>query len=245
MVARLLSRIRSKSLTQVFDFWCDRIVKLGKLCDNSVYRYGSSVFQNFVQDIDQLIFVLQLLGLREQCNTVDFLKVVWTTNDADALLNQFKFVTDELKKNDEYVALLLAKLSDEQINRLDQAIHCLQEGCYDASVVMAVSAVEYNLVRLMEGDEALNKAFYEKDRGKMTTFGNLINFFSEIVKEQQFSSLEWISELNPLLHLCNRYRIFSAHPKGKTISFRVAQSVLNLSFEFIIENISQDIKRGL
>jgi len=39
----------------------------------------------------------------------------------------------------------------------------------------------------------------------------------------------------PLLNLSNRYRISSAHPKEERITKQIATSIINLTFDFLLE----------
>ena len=116
------------------------------------------------------------------------------------------------------------KLVEEEKIRLNEAIHCLLENCYYASVTMAVSATEFRLLKLMKftgGKRGLDKL----------TLGQLI---SEYLENKETYSKVISKEFEPLLELCNTYRIFSVHPKKKKISRRVATSILNLAIEFLL-----------
>lgn len=132
------------------------------------------------------------------------------------------FFTDDIM---EQITTKLSILSSEEIVRLNEAIHCYVEGCNYASVAMSVSAVESRLLSLLS---SINSDL-DADR---LTLGQLISEYTNN-KEQYREVIPRKHE--PLLDLCNTYRIFSVHPKKEIISKSVADSILHLSFEFLLD----------
>jgi len=117
--------------------------------------------------------------------------------------------------------------SDER-ERINEAFHCYREGCIYSSVAMSVSAVESRLLQLMcIANPSLKKELEEK------TLGQLIHFYLEnpniykniVPKRHQ-----------PLLTLCNTYRIFSVHPKKQSISILSASSIFTLVLMFLTDD---------
>lgn len=111
--------------------------------------------------------------------------------------------------------------------RLNEAIHDYYEGCYNSSTIMAVSTIESKLLGLMKSSNSEKAKKLDK-----LTLGQLINEYLE--NEEEYKKVI-PDKYEPLLKLCNVYRIFSAHPKKEKINKRVATSILNLTFEFLTD----------
>lgn len=120
---------------------------------------------------------------------------------------------------------------EEEKKRVNESIHAHLEGCNYSCVAMSVSAVESRLLKLMclvspDLEQELDKKTlgqliveYIKDKGK----------YKNVVPERH----------EPLLQLCNTYRIFSVHPKKQKVNEMIAHSILNLTIEFLTD---QDMK---
>jgi hypothetical protein len=121
---------------------------------------------------------------------------------------------------------LTSNLSANETERLDEALHCYLEGCYFSTVAMAVTAIEYRLLQWMKkvnpSDAALDGL----------TLGQLVG---KCLTEEPYKSL-LPKKYQPLLQLCNEYRVFSVHAKSEPINKRVASSVLTLSMEFLFDS---------
>jgi hypothetical protein len=97
---------------------------------------------------------------------------------------------------------------------------------------MSVSAVELELSKILDSDQHVSFLYEEKMGDSLPTFGTLIHFFFDNIDDAALSPHLWLKEFKLLLDLCNKYRIFSVHPKGKKVGHNVATSVLHLTFEF-------------
>lgn len=120
-------------------------------------------------------------------------------------------------------------LSKEETERLDEAIHDLLEGCYYSATAMSVAAIEFRLLRLMKNasrDEGLDDL----------TLGQLIN---KALSDKTYSGLV-PKKHEPLLQLCNTYRIFSVHAKAERITKSVSYSMLNLSLSFLLDEAMRE-----
>ena len=115
--------------------------------------------------------------------------------------------------------------NSEEKERLNEAIHCFKEECYYSSVAMSVSTIEFRLLGLMK------KANPEANLGKLT-LGQLIG---EYLDNKQSYQQCIPTKHEDFLNLCNTYRIFSVHPKKEKINKRVCNSILNLTFEFLLD----------
>jgi hypothetical protein len=120
-----------------------------------------------------------------------------------------------------------ACFDEQERARINEAIHTLGEDCYFSSVVMSVSAVEARLLALM-----CHASPEAKPRLERLTLGRLTFHYS--AKKGQFKSV--VPEKHePLLSLCNTYRVFSAHPKKQNVTRAVASSILKLGVDFLID----------
>ena len=99
-----------------------------------------------------------------------------------------------------------------ECERLDEALECLRNCCFHASVVMAVSAVESRIAEIVRRhDEALFRSRFAK-----ATLGQLVQLFDNKSTVEKPALKNMMPEKHkPLLALLNQYRVFSAHPKGE------------------------------
>lgn len=128
----------------------------------------------------------------------------------------------------------LKKITCLECERLGEAITCNSEGCFTASTVMAASAIE---ARLHELVKKRNRSLYEK-YFKDKTLGTLIKLFDKNeYKDKKFSSLKAIipDRHRSLLDIVNTYRILSAHPFMAKADNKVSESIINLSFLFLLD----------
>jgi len=128
----------------------------------------------------------------------------------------------------------LSRISCNECQRLDEALVCFQNYCFYASIVMAVSAVESRIHELIKKDD---KKIYSARLEKFT-LGQIIQIFDDnqyISKE--FASIKKLmpNKHKPLIALLNQYRVFSAHPKEEKITAQIAESVLHLAFNFMMD----------
>jgi hypothetical protein len=125
------------------------------------------------------------------------------------------------------VSSFCSAFSSEERDRLNEAIHNWLEGCNLSSVAMSVSAVESRLINLMCAASPKSTGELEKK-----TLGQLIIEYAnnkakyrDVVPKRH----------EPLLQLCNEYRILSVHPKGQTVTPNVASAILSLAIEFLTD----------
>lgn len=121
---------------------------------------------------------------------------------------------------------MIARLHATEKERLQEAIHCLFEGCRYSTVAMAASAIEFRLLEFMKQANPDAKEDFER-----RTLGSLVE---ECLKEPVYSK-KLPERHRPLLELCNQFRIFSVHPKTELIGQNEAISVINLAFSFILD----------
>jgi hypothetical protein len=114
--------------------------------------------------------------------------------------------------------------------RLDESLVDYQNHCKYSSIIMAVSAVEYRLHRMIK---KVDEVQYEKQFGN-ATFGQIIKQFTDEGGSEDIKKLLDPTHL-PLIQLLNKYRILSAHPKSVDISDIITDSIVSLSFAFLTD----------
>ena len=143
----------------------------------------------------------------------------------DAISLYFTEIKDEIEKK-------ISLLNSTEMDRLNEAIHCFFEGCYYSAVAMSVSAIEFRLLSLMT---------YGNPEAELEqlTLGQLIREYLE--NKKKYSNVI-PKKHEPLLNHCNVYRIFSVHPKREEINKPIANSILNLTFMFLLDkNLAEKI----
>lgn len=120
-----------------------------------------------------------------------------------------------------------SSFDDEEKERINEAIHTYFENCNYSCIAMSVSAVESRLLKLMSINNP-NKIPKLEDM----TLGQLI---TEYIQNKQAYKNVVPNKHEPLLQLCNTYRIFSVHPKKEYVTPSIASSILNLSLVFLTD----------
>jgi hypothetical protein len=136
----------------------------------------------------------------------------------DVISTTFKTVEEEIRKK-------LELLDKEEKLRLDEALNCYIEGCNYSTVTMSVSSIEFRLLNLLQSVKPNSNL-------EKCTLGELI---SEYLKNKSEYKNIIPKKHEPLLELCNQYRIFSVHPKKERITKQIATSVINLTFAFLLD----------
>lgn len=130
------------------------------------------------------------------------------------------------------VGRMYSLLRKEEVDRLDEAIHDVLEGCNYSATAMAVTAIEFRLLRLMQKKTPSEKL-------DELTLGQLVN---KALTDKNYAGL--VPEKHQaLLELCNTYRVFSVHAKTEKITKALALSTLNLTIAFLTDE-SLMVKEG-
>lgn len=116
-------------------------------------------------------------------------------------------------------------LDEEEVYRLDEALNCYIQGCNYSAVAMSVSGIEFRLLSLMKSKRP------NRDLEKRT-LGELIGIY--LAKKEEYGNVI-PKKHEPLLELCNTYRIFSVHPKKEKITRSIATSIINMTFMFLLD----------
>ena len=148
-------------------------------------------------------------------------------NKLKELQHHINFITPDLTQK-------LSRLSCSEMIRLDESLVCFKNHCYHAGVTMAVSAVENRIIELIKRtDRRLYLSTFEK-----MTLGQLIQVFDGgQYTDKKYAKVKRLlpTKHKPLVMLLNQYRIFSAHPKEESISRQISESILHLSFAFMLD----------
>lgn len=118
--------------------------------------------------------------------------------------------------------------------RLDEALVCYENYSYYASVIMAVSAVESRITELIRRADS---QLYESTFSKFT-LGQLILIFEPgQFTDNKYTQIKGLmpDKHRPLVALLNQYRVFSAHPSEEVITAQIADSIMHLSFAFMLD----------
>lgn len=122
------------------------------------------------------------------------------------------------------------EMSQEEIERIEEAYHNLVEKCYWSAVVNSAVALESRLF------------FTLKNRSKKTlkaikpdlkfTLGHLADIYlNNKGKFKNFIPLQH----EHLLKLINQYRIISAHPKQFKVDQKTADAIFNFTLSFLLD----------
>lgn len=119
----------------------------------------------------------------------------------------------------------ISLVNPAEMDRLNEAIHCFIEGCYHSAVAMSVSAIEFRLYSLM-------MSTCPNPKLEELTLGQLIR---EYLDNKQKYGKVIPKKHEPLLEHSNTYRVFSVHPKKEEINKPIANSILNMTFTFLLD----------
>jgi len=143
--------------------------------------------------------------------------------NVDFIRNIFKSAEGAIEKN-------FQLLDRKEIDRLDEAINCYLNGCNYSTVAMSVSAIEFRLLNLMQSVKSNPKL-------EKLTLGALINEY--LLNKKEYKNII-PKKHEPLLNLCNTYRIFSVHPKKEKITRAIATSIINMTFAFLLDKKNEN-----
>jgi hypothetical protein len=204
----------------------------------SEYLYcWTPLYQSYWETISGVIEICELLGIRQLENKrEDLVQFSNCLNSPESINSRSSFecyvdfikeVFQNVKKE---VTDKLNLLDEEEAFRLNEAFNCYVEGCNYSTVAMAVSAIEFRLLNLMQSAKP-------NPQLENYTLGQLIDEYLQ--NEAEYNNV--IPKRHEhLLNLCNTYRIFSVHPKKEKITRAIATSIVNLTFAFLLD---KELKR--
>lgn len=150
----------------------------------------------------------------------------------EAVLNCHEPVKDEIPE-------LISKLDDEEVLRIQEAYHSLQEECYWSSVVNCAVALEKRLFAILKSRNT--KLLTDRKPNLRFSLGELIGLY--IDNKSKFKTCI-PSRHDNLLTLSNDYRIISAHSKQLDIDRATADAVFNLMLKFMVDDECRPVRRG-
>lgn len=197
------------------------------------YRAGG-----FLSRLDFYINLYEFLDIRysDQDHLKHYLFRI-TDSDLNRTKEKFKENFERLKKflirTDKEISRKLANIGDIECYRLNEAMKCLYK-CNLAAVLMAVSAVEHRLHRLLE---RTNRRIYKAEFEKKTLGGIIAIFKKDAYMATRYKRFRNIlpEKHKPLMEILNIYRIFSAHPNEERISNQTAKAILAFSFLLLVD----------
>ncbi len=169
--------------------------------------------------------------LDEYSNNINILKFqqnVFTYEDFKKCLSEISYAIESL---DDDVQNKIRNLSCEECIRLDESLIDYSNNCKYSSVIMAVSAVELRLHKMIKN---LDNIRYEK-QFENATLGQIVSEFTTNGQYKDIQDLLPKKHL-PLIQLLNKYRIYAVHPKNVMIPQQVVESILLLSFAFLTDS---------
>ena len=216
--------------------WCpfthDHGFDLGCYLRNPAVQYLMKLLQSFMLRFEFLnIRKYSLDEMKKLYSSLTEIGAIISYENFSEKIQSFK---ELVKIHAEDVSKKMDLLTCDECIRLDESLVCYENYCFFASVVMAVSAVESRMHHLLKKtDSKTYKSDFER-----ATLGQLLRLFDENhYKEQKFRKLKSIlpKKHKPLVEILNQYRVFSAHPKEEKVDHKIAESVLNLSFSFLLD----------
>ena len=184
----------------------DIIKRIVQVCD----IFGIKHLEKKKEKLDKLMYLLEVPSNVEH-------KVGFDACSKE-VERSFGYIKNEIKER-------ISLLNPDEMDRLNEAIHCFLEGCYYSSVAMSVSAIEFRLLSLM-------MSICPDPKLEELTLGQLIREYLD--NKQNYGSVI-PKKHEPLLEHCNTYRIFSVHPKKEEINKPIASSILNMTFLFLLD----------
>lgn len=202
--------------------------------DKMWYCY-TPFYQDLLQIVKNFSVLLKLLNIETLSSSTiaEVEEIVTRLNNPEWIRKRANVTNDIQRIQGIFIAIKsdigerIDSLSDLEKERLSEAIHNYLEGCYNSCVAMAVTSIEHKLLGILKSANPENADKLEK-----TTLGELVN---EYLKNKEKYKNVIPKRHESLLNLCNTYRIFSVHPKEEKINNRIADSVLNLTFEFLLD----------
>lgn len=206
--------------------------ELEKVPDDAFFYCYFPRYRQYFDPLKRLVIIAcDFLGIEElELNReVALQRIGWLENPKrirarSNFESDLNFICNGFDRNEKAIKDKISFLRKEEIERLNEALHCYFEGCNFSTVAMSVSAVESRLLELMKRANPQAKL---EDK----TLGQLIKEYLENKKKYK----NCVKEHEHLLNVCNTYRIFSVHPKRKRMTKTMATSILGMTFVFLLD----------
>ena len=196
-----------------------------------LYCY-TPIYQGYWKILYGVTYICEMLGIKLlEDNKEEMMRRIVFLNSPDSIKGRadfewyLDFVESAFQQAEKKIKEKLQLLEEEEMHRLNEAVNCYIQGCNYAAVAMSVSAIEFRLLSLMQSVKS------NPDLEKYT-LGQLIDEYLQNKKEYKNIIPK---KHEPLLNLCNTYRIFSVHPKKEKITRPIATSIINMTFTFLLD----------
>ncbi|WP_214040965.1 hypothetical protein [Methanoculleus sp.] len=147
------------------------------------------------------------------------------------LISELSDIIEILDKN---VQEKLSRVICQEAIRLDESLVSYSNHCKYSSIILAVSAVEFRLHRMIRNFDS--EQYEQKFRNH--TLGAIINLFVADKADKDIKQL-LDARYIPLIQLLNTYRILTVHPKDlerpEGIPQGIVDSIVSLSFAFLTD----------
>jgi hypothetical protein len=221
-----------EDLTSKYEDWCP--FQHGDQIDNVCYQTSPTI-EVLVTLLEKYQLCNRFLGSNRYyldeysslLNKIKYQQNIFTIGDFKQRLSELSYSIGSLEEN---VQNKLQSLSCEECIRLDESLVDYSNNCRYSSVIMAVSAVEYRLHRMIKN---LDNDLYNREF-ENATLGKIADQFSANGKNPVIQDLLPKKHF-PLIQLLNKYRIFAVHPKNVMIPQEIVDSILFLSFAFLTD----------
>lgn len=234
----LLYRIQS-IVSFCDDFKNDTIQFAFKASDGTItenpfdqYYCWTPRYQQYWVNLHDAVSVCGMLGIKYldddqsgMMDCVNWLNNSQTVNSRHFFERHLNYIRENFECVEDQIKEKLNLLNREESDRLNEALRCYLENCYNATVAMSVSAVELRLLGLMTSVSPTAEL-------AELTLGQLIGEY--LSNKKKYGSVI-PKKHEPLLDLCNQYRIFSVHPKSERITKSIATSIMNMAFAFLLD----------
>jgi hypothetical protein len=223
--------------TKNYKKWC--AFRHGKKINYTCYRTNAGL-NCFLKWLEKYVICCNFLDVdrytvNEMSDILTKLKnpeIIVYCKDFKSRLDRSKVCIDFIEKD---IKRKLENFTCQECQRLDEAIVCFLNHCFYSCVTMAVSAVE---TRIHEMIRKYRKSLY-LSYFKKATLGQIIQVFDTYkYTDKKFKKIKELlpPKHKPLVALLNQYRVFSVHPKEETITAQIAESILHLSFCFMMDS---------
>jgi hypothetical protein len=199
---------------------------------NELYCFTPQ-YRDFLEPIVRSVEICDLLGIAAlEVHKPRLMEFAHKLGDPESVRKRQNFesyvtqIADTFSKVRSTLIESVNSLNGNEIDRLNEAIHCFLEGCYFSTVAMSVTAIEFRILEWMKRITPDGSSKLEE-----LTLGQLVG---RILQDEEYRE-RLPKKYHPLLGLCNEYRVFSVHAKSEMINKRVASSILNLSMEFLFD----------
>lgn len=193
-------------------------------------------YQRYLSRIKNFVLLIKFLNLPGLAHhqVADLEKIPDKLNDHELTKKREAVIgnIDEIKRivdvTKSHIDKKISTLSLFERERLCEAMHAYSDGCPNSCVAMAVSAIEFKLLKILKSK---NPSRTEKMR--RPTLGHVIDDY--VSNKTEYLSV--IPEKHEhLLNLCNTYRILAVHARPEKITQGIAESILNLTFAFLLDD---------